>query len=79
MFTYYHPNYAFLLPSSIRQTKTYVACHSHKKCLEGSMVRVLFAAELEFPKIPVPRLLKNTLNANIESTGKSIKATVLFM
>ena len=28
-------------------------------------------AELEFPKILVPRLPQNTSNANIESAGKS--------
>ena len=42
-----------------------------KGSLEGSLVRVLFAAELEFPKILVPRLPQNTSNVNIESTGKS--------
>ena len=48
--------------------------HSFKKrknSLEGSLVRVLFAAELEFPKIVVPMLPHNTLNVNIESIGKS--------
>ena len=48
--------------------------HSHKKrkdSLEGSLVRVLFADELEFPKILVPRLPQNTSNVNIESIGKS--------
>ena len=48
--------------------------HSHKKgkvSLEGSLVRILFAAELEFPKIQVPRLLQNTSNVNTESTGRS--------
>ena len=42
--------------------------HSHKKrqdSREGSLVRVLFAAELEFPRIPVPRLPQNTSNVNI--------------
>ena len=36
--------------------------HSHKKwkhCLEGILDRVLIAAELEFPKIIVPRLPQN--------------------
>ena len=50
--------------------------HSHKKrkdSQEGSLVRVLFAAELKFPKIPVSRLLQNTSNVNIENTGKSKK------
>ena len=48
--------------------------YSHKKwkdSLEGSLVRVLFVAELEFPKILVPRVPKNTSNVNIESTRKS--------
>ena len=39
--------------------------------LEGSLDRVLFAAELEFPKILVPRLPQHTLNVNIECAGKS--------
>ena len=34
-------------------------------------MRVLFATELELPKILVPRLPKNTSNVNIKSTGKS--------
>ena len=34
------------------------------------MVRVLFAAELKFPKIPVSRLLQNISNVNIENTEK---------
>ena len=48
--------------------------HSHKKrkdSLEGSLDRVLFAAELEFPKILVPRLSQHTSNVNIECAGKS--------
>ena len=48
--------------------------HSHKKrkdSLEGSLVRVLNAAELEFQNMLVPRLPKNSSNINIESTGKS--------
>ena len=48
--------------------------HSHKKrrdSLEGSLVRVLLATELEFPKILVPRLSQNTSNGNIECAGKS--------
>ena len=47
---------------------------SHKKrkvSLESSLVRLLFAAEFEFPKILVRRLPQNTSNGNIESTGKS--------
>ena len=48
--------------------------HSHKKrkdSLKGSLDRVLFAAELEFPKILVPRLPQHTSNVNIQYTGKS--------
>ena len=47
--------------------------HSHKKrknSLEGSLVPVLFATELEFPKILVPRIPQNTSNVNTEGTGK---------
>ena len=54
--------------------------HSHKKwkdSLEGSLDRVLFAAELEFPKILVPTLPQHISDVNIECAGKS-KATVLF-
>ena len=43
--------------------------HSPKKRkdnLEGSMDRVLFAAELEFPKILVPRLPQHLPNVNIK-------------
>ena len=42
-----------------------------KRRLEGSLERVLFAAELEFPKVLVPRLSHNTSNVNIECAGKS--------
>ena len=48
--------------------------HSYKKrkdSLEGSLDRLLFAVELEFPKILVPRLLQNTSNTNIEYARKS--------
>ena len=48
--------------------------HSHKKrkdSLEGSLDRVLFAAELEFPKILVTRLPQNLSNVNNECAGKS--------
>ena len=47
--------------------------HSYKKWkdnLEGSRDQVLFAAELEFPKILVPSLLQNSSNANLECAGK---------
>ena len=48
--------------------------HNHKKRkdnLEGSLIRVLFAAELEFLKTLVPRIPQHTPNVNIESTRKS--------
>ena len=48
--------------------------HSHKKrkdSLEGSLNRVLLAAELEFPKILVPRLPQHISNVNIKCTRKS--------
>ena len=41
-----------------------------KDSLEGSLDRVLFAAELEFPKILVPRLPHHTSNVNNECAGK---------
>ena len=47
--------------------------HSHKKrnnSLEGSLDRVLFPAELDFPKILVPRLPQHTSNVNIECAEK---------
>ena len=48
--------------------------HSHKKrkdSLEGSLDQVLFAAELEFPKILVPRLPQHKSSVNTEYAGKS--------
>ena len=39
--------------------------------LVDSLDRVLFAAELELSKIPVPRLPQNASNVNIECAGKS--------
>ena len=48
--------------------------HSDKKrkdSLEDSLDQVLFAAELEFPKILVPRLPQHTSNVNTECAGKS--------
>ena len=48
--------------------------HSHKKrkdSLEGSLDQVLLGAELEFPKILVPRLPQNTSNVSIECGEKS--------
>ena len=50
----------------------YCINHSHKKLkdsLEGNLDRVLFAAELEFPKILVRRLPQNTSNVNNECAG----------
>ena len=48
--------------------------HSHKKwkdSMEGSLVRVLLAAELEFPKMLVPMLPQDTSNVSIECARKS--------
>ena len=43
------------------------------------MDRVLLAAELEFPKILVPRLPQHTSDVNIECAGKSeIVKTIVF-
>ena len=41
------------------------------KSLEGSLVRGLFAAELEFLKMLVPRLSQHTSNVSTECTGRS--------
>ena len=59
----------------------YLIVSSHKKrknSLEGRLDRVLFVAELEFPKILVPRLPQNTSNVNTECAGCS-KNSVLYM
>ena len=48
--------------------------HSHKKrkdSLEGSLDRVLIAAELDFPKILIPRLPSGSSNVYTECAGKS--------
>ena len=48
--------------------------HSYKKrkdSLEGCLDRVLLAADLEFPKILVPKLPQNTSNVNIDRARKS--------
>ena len=48
--------------------------NSHKKqigSLEGNMYQASFAAELEFSKILVPRLLQNLSSVNIKCAGKS--------
>ena len=52
--------------------------HNQGDNLEGSLVLVLFVAELDFPKTLVPRLPQDTSNVNIESSGKSTKSA-LFM
>ena len=47
---------------------------SHEKreySVAGSLYWVLFPAELEFAKIPEPRLPQNTWNVKIECAGKS--------
>ena len=49
-------------------------CHSHKKqkdSLEGSLDRVLYATEFEFPKTLVPWLPQNSSNVNIKCARKS--------
>ena len=51
--------------------------HSHKK-RKDSLDRVLFAAELEFPKILVPRLPQHTSDVNIECAGKSVWSKQLY-
>ena len=48
--------------------------HSHKKqkdSPESSLDRVLLVAELEFPKIIVPRVSHHTSDVNNECAGKS--------
>ena len=48
--------------------------HNHterKDSLEGSLVRLLFAAEVEFPKILVTSVPQNVSNVSTESTGNS--------
>ena len=62
------------MTASYHTDKKHSSKHSHKKrkdSLEGSLERVLFAAELELPKILVPRLPQNASNINIECAGKS--------
>ena len=56
--------------------------HSHKKkknSLKSNLVRVLFAAEIDFPKILVLRLPENTSNVNIESSGKIKKICIIYV
>ena len=69
---------------AVSKTLSYQSDHSHKKrkdSLEGSLDRVLFASELEFPKILAPRLPQQTSNVNIQYASKFIivKTTVLFI
>ena len=55
--------------------------HSHKKrkdSLKGSLDRVLFVAELEFPKVSVIRLPQHTSDVNIECAGKSVWSKQLY-
>ena len=42
-----------------------------KDSLEGSLDRVLYAAELEFPKMLVPWLPLDTSDVHIECAGKA--------
>ena len=49
-----------------------------KDSLQGSLDRVWFTAELEFPKILVPRLPQRTSSLKIEYAGK-VKTTVLII
>ena len=56
--------------------------HSHKKrkdSPEGSLDRVLFAAELEFPKILVFKLPQNSSNVNNECSGRSKHLYSIFL
>ena len=46
--------------------------------MEGSLDRVLFAAELEFLKILVPRLPQDTSDVNIKCAGKSVWSKQLY-
>ena len=43
------------------ENKLLHSCKKRKDCLESSLDRVLFAADLEFPKILVPSLPPNTI------------------
>ena len=66
-------NNFFEFNSKIKQQVSGTAIHSHKKrkdSLEGSPDRILFAAELEFPKILVPSLPQNSSNVNVKCDGK---------
>ena len=45
--------------------------YRYRYSLEGNLDPVLFAAELEFLEIPVPRLPQHISNVNTECVGKS--------
>ena len=49
----------------------FIAIRNGKIVWKGSLDPVLLVAELEFPKILVPRLPQHTSNVNIECAGKS--------
>ena len=53
------------------QLPTGIVIRNRKDNLEGSLDQVLLAAELEFPKIIVPRLPQHTSDVNTECAGKS--------
>ena len=60
---------------------TFKCSHSHKKrkdSLEGSLDRLLLAAELEFPMILVPRLTQRASDVTTECTGKSEQSKQLY-
>ena len=61
---------------SLRKLSIDLKNHSHKKrkdtdSLEGSLVRVLFVAELKFLKILVPKVPQNSSNLHTECGEKS--------
>ena len=56
---------------NIKQTNSFTRNKKREISLEGSLDRVLFAAELEFLKIQEPRLPQHTSNVNNECAGKS--------
>ena len=63
---------------SIFTNANILSYHNQRDNLQGSLVLVLFVAELDFPKILVSRLPQDTSNVNMESSGKSTKSA-LFM
>ena len=64
----------------VLNTEIYAVSHMKRKgSLEGSLVRVLFAVELEFLKILVPRLTQNISNVKNESTRKSKQLYYLWL